>query len=171
MVPYPVTPSCSHSTCIQLSEHFTLAEAVTSDSAARRGIDNSNPSQAVIDTAVKTATKLEKVRALLGRPIHINSWIRCPELNTALGSKLTSQHLTGEAVDFISPFYGSPLQICQAIIANKELIRWDQLILEHTWVHISWKATPNAPQRGEVLSLTAAGKYVPGLTDRTGISY
>lgn len=169
MVPFPVTPITS--VVSHLSEHFTLAEAVTSDSAARRGIDNSHPPAEVVATACKTAVKLEKVRALFNLPIHINSWIRCPELNAALGSKPTSQHITGEAVDFIIPTYGSPLDVCKKLVANSELIRWDQLILEHTWIHISWKATPNAIQRLEVLSLTSSGKYVPGLTDTNGKPY
>jgi putative chitinase len=166
MVPFPVTPSIP-----QLSEHFSLAEATTSDTAARKGIDNSHPSADIIDNAIRTATKLEKVRALLGAPIHVNSWIRCKELNTLLGSRPTSQHTTGEAVDFIAPFYGSPLKICKLLIANNELIRWDQLILEHTWVHISWKATPNAVQRGEVLSLLSSNGYTVGLTDPAGKPY
>lgn len=167
MVPFPVTPS----PLIQLSEHFSLAEATASQTASRRGIDNFNPPQDVLDNAIRTATKLEKVRALLGAPIHVNSWIRCPALNSYLGSRPTSQHVSGEAVDFIAPFYGSPLKICKLLISHKELIRWDQLILEHTWVHISWKATPNAVQRGEVLSLLSSNRFTVGLTDAEGKPY
>lgn len=155
----------------QLSEHFSLEEATTSDTAARNGIDNSHPPADVVDSASRTAVKMEKVRALLSAPIHINSWIRCPELNAAIGSKPTSQHILGEAVDFISPQRGTPLQVCQYLITYKELLRWDQLILEHTWIHISWKATPNAVQRGEVLSLLSTGGYSQGLTDPSGKPY
>lgn len=156
---------------MDLSEHFTLEEATISQTAARQGIDNSHPSQLVIDAAIKTATRLEKVRAGLGSSIHVTSWIRSPALNAAIGSKTTSQHLKGEAVDFICPAYGDPLAVCKLLVANADLVRYDQLILEHTWVHISWNSIPNAVQRGQVLSLIQDGAYAIGLTDKQGKQY
>lgn len=153
---------------MNLSDHFTLEEATISQTADRLGIDNSHPSSITIIVATKTATKMEKVRAILNSPISISSWIRCLDLNRALGSKDTSQHILGEAVDFICPAFGTPLEICKALIAQKILINWDQLILEHTWIHISWNSIPNAPQRGQVLSLLATGGYANGLTDKSG---
>lgn len=154
----------------QLSEHFTLAEATLSQEAARKGIDNSNPAPEIITNASKTAVRLEKVRAFLGFPISVNSWIRCLELNRALDSKDTSQHISGEAVDFICPGFGTPTDICKFLVKNKDIIRWDQLILEHTWVHISWNSVPGSVQRGEVLSLLQGGGYATGLTDKFGKS-
>ena len=145
---------------IKLSQHFTLEEATISQEADRRGIDNSHPDPQIITTASKTAVKMEKVRLILNsNAIHINSWIRALALNRALGSKDTSQHIKGEAVDFICPSFGSPLAICKKLIENKTLIGWDQLILEHSWVHISWNSTPNSQQRGQVLSLLQDGGY------------
>jgi putative chitinase len=152
----------------QLSDHFTLEEATFSRTAVTNGIDNACQSQMIISNATKTALKMEKVRALLGQSISVDSWIRCIALNRALGSKDTSQHIKGEAVDFVCFGFGSPTQICQKLLENKEVIGWDQLILEHTWVHISWNSTPNSVQRGEVLSLLQDGSYVKGLTDKFG---
>jgi hypothetical protein len=152
---------------IQLSTHFSLAEVTFSSTAARLGIDNSHPSQDVILVAINTAKNMEKVRTLLGNPIHIDSWIRCLQLNRALGSKDTSQHIKGEAVDFICVEFGTPYDICKAIINSG--ISFDQLILEHTWVHISFKSdTSIQANRGQVLSLLATGKYATGLTDKYG---
>lgn len=152
-----------------LSQHFTLAEATNSQTAARLGIDNSSPPPEILTAASKTAVKMEKVRLVLNsNAIHISSWIRCLELNRALKSSDSSQHVKGEAVDFICPTYGSPLQVCKEIIKNVDLINFDQLILEHTWVHISWKSTPNSQQRNQVLSLLTGGKFATGLTDRSG---
>ena len=153
---------------ILLSEHFTLDEATLSQTASRLGIDNSHPSPEIITTASRTAVKMEKVRIILGAPISINSWIRCPDLNAAIGSKPTSQHILGEAVDFIAPHFGSPTDICKCLIDNRIMVGFDQLILEHTWVHISWASTPNAVQRGQVLSLLSNGHYAVGLTDSSG---
>jgi len=156
---------------IYLSEHFTLEEATESQTASRLGIDNT-PSPEVRTAAAKTAVKLEKVRLILGEnPIKVSSWIRVLELNRAIGSGDSSQHPKGEAVDFICPAFGTPLDVCKAIVKNKTLIGFDQLILEHTWVHISWKSTPNAIQRGEVLSLLSDKSYAKGLTDKSGKPY
>lgn len=151
-----------------LSEHFTWEEVVNSETAARLNIDNTQLSQDVITSVRRTATKMEKVRDILGnKPLHINSFYRCLELNTALRSKPTSQHTKGEAVDFIAPEIGTPLQLCRTIIANVDLIRYDQLILEHTWVHISFCA-PSITPRLQVISLLANGHYALGLTDISG---
>ena len=154
-----------------LSEHFTLEEAIQSQVASREGIDNYPTSPMVITTASTTAVKLEKVRALLGHPINVDSWIRCLALNRALKSKDTSQHILGEAVDFICPQFGSPLEICQEIMKHMEVINFDQLILEHTWVHISFKSDPSVSDRNHVLSLLEDGTYANGLTDKTGKFY
>jgi zinc D-Ala-D-Ala carboxypeptidase len=156
---------------IYISEHFTLAEATNSQTASRLGIDNSHPDPQIRTVASKTAVKMEKVRVILDeKPVNISSWIRSLDLNRALGSSDTSQHIKGEAVDFICPAFGSPLDICRALVECKDLIGWDQLILEHTWVHISWNSTPNSVQRGQVLSLLSGGKYATGLTDLNGNS-
>ena len=154
---------------IHLSEHFTLDEAIESQTAARLGIDNKPTDLNIITAASKTAVKMEKVRVILGsKPITISSWIRVLELNRAIGSGDGSQHVKGEAVDFICPTFGTPLDICKAIVENKTLIGFDQLILEHTWVHISWNSIPSGEQRGQVLSLLETGKYALGLTDKKG---
>lgn len=153
---------------IQLSEHFTLAEAVFSSTADRLDIDNSHPIAEVIEVARHTAANIEKVREVLGHPLRVDSWIRCVALNRALGSKDSSQHIKGEAVDFICPEAGTPAQLCMQLLQYRQLIGWDQLILEHTWVHISWNSLPNAVQRGQVLSLLSGGRYSVGLTDASG---
>ena len=158
------------SAIVQLSEHFTLAEATASDTALRLHIDNTNVSPEVLAATYRTATRMEKVREVLGCAIHINSWIRCLALNTAIGSKPSSQHVKGEAVDFTSADYGTCLEVAKVLIANKDLLRYDQLILEHTWIHISF-CPPIAVPRSEVLSLLATGQYSQGLTDKEGRPY
>jgi hypothetical protein len=158
----PVIPT------LRLSEHFTIAEAVHSDKAIELGINNSNPSRDVLWVMEKTAICMERVRAALGNnSIHVNSFYRSPAVNAAVGSKSTSQHLLGEAVDFICPTFGTPVEICRKLIELKDLIRFDQLILEHSWVHISFAIAPTA-NRGQVISLLSTGGYANGLTDPKG---
>lgn len=152
-----------------LSDHFDVAEVTASHIAESRGIKNDYPAE-MFDVIKNTAAGMERVRALLGKPIHVDSWYRCHELNVAVGSKDTSDHLQGRAVDFICQEFGSPLQICQFIIKYKELIRFKQLILEHTWVHISFD-DPSVKAKLEVLSLLNEGKYAFGLTNLEGVPY
>lgn len=149
-----------------LSTHFSLAEAIKSDTAERLGINNTPPTSAVA-VMRQSAMEMEVVRAFIGTPIKINSWFRCLELNRALKSKDTSQHIIGEAIDFVSPEFGTPLDICKFIIQHKDNIPFDQLILEHSWVHISFAILSGKP-RGQVLSLLATGAYASGLTNKLG---
>lgn len=151
----------------KLSDHFTLAEAIYSDTAKAKQLSNI-PSETLVQIMKQTAFCMERVRAALdNKPIHINSWYRSSEVNAAVGSKSTSQHIKGEAVDFTCAEFGTPLAICKKLIELKELIRFDQLIMEGTWVHISFAISTSVP-RGQVLSLLRSGGYSAGLTDKQG---
>ena len=140
---------------MKLSPNFHLDEFVTSQTAARRGIDN-RPTPEVIKRLRNTAKNLEKVRAVLGKPILISSGYRSPALNKAVGGSATSDHMTGDAADFISPGFGSPIAVCRAIVAAG--IKFDQLIEEGTWIHISF----GPRMRGQILTMRN-GKYMAGL--------
>lgn len=154
---------------LKLSDHFSLQEAIHSDTAIAQNLDNT-PSQAIIQVMMQASFRMEKIRAALNnKAITINSWYRAPEVNAAVGSKPTSQHLKGEAIDFVCPTFGAPISICKKLIELKDLIRFDQLILEHTWVHISFAISTGKP-RYQVLSLLRSGGYSTGLTDRQGHS-
>lgn len=120
---------------MQLSPHFSLAEATASETATRKGIRNV-PTDADLERMVFAAGKLEDVRELLGRPLHVNSWLRVLRLNRAVGSKDTSDHVLGLAIDFICPQFGTPLEICREILASGT--DFAQLIWERDWVHISF---------------------------------
>ena len=126
---------------MRLSPHFSLEVLTHSDTATRLGIDNT-PTVEIIDNLTFLAEKLEDVRVLLGNPMLISSGYRSRDLNDHLGSKRTSQHITGNAVDFIAPNYGNPESIVKAIVESD--IEYDQVILEfNRWVHLSFtKSTP-----------------------------
>ena len=148
---------------MRLSPNFTLAQLIRSETAERRGIDNS-PAAEIIENLKLLATGLEQVQALLGAPIEISSGYRCPELNAAVGGASTSQHMQGLAVDFVCPAFGPPLEIARAIQSSS--IAFDQCILEWgEWVHLSFARSP----RHNVLSIyDADAGYVAGLWDRDG---
>lgn len=47
---------------------------------------------------------LDRLRRVIGLPIHINSAFRCVKHNTKIGGKINSMHLYGQAVDLKNPF-------------------------------------------------------------------
>lgn len=144
---------------MQLSEHFTLAEAIRSETAQRRGIDNTPPPD-ILENMKIAADGMELVREICGnRPVIVSSWYRSPALNRAIGGSKTSDHMTGYAIDFTIPGFGSPFDVADMI--ERSDIRYDQLIHEkRRWVHISF-----APKmRLQTLTLPPeGGGYMAGL--------
>lgn len=126
---------------MQLSSHFSLDEFTHSPTAIRIG-DANDPPMELLPNLKRTAHGLEAVRELLGGlPIHVSSGYRSPLVNNMIGSKPTSQHLTGHAVDFTCPAFGTPEQVMRRIISSG--IEYDQCILEFSaWVHISFTDKP-----------------------------
>ena len=127
----------------RLTPHFTLEEFTFSQTASRKGIDNT-PDKDALQNLQFLAERMEDVRKLLGTAIHVSSGYRCFKLNTILGSKPSSQHTQGLACDFTSSRHGNPSNIVFAIVRTN--IPYHQLILEfHNpynpdsgWVHISF---------------------------------
>ncbi len=122
---------------MNLTPHFTLEEMTFSQTAMRKGIDNTPPPGVVVNLK-RTAAGLEQVRAILNaNAMKISSGYRCPALNSAVGSKSTSQHILGQAADFTCPAFGNPERIIRTILASG--VDFDQVIHEFdSWVHISF---------------------------------
>lgn len=120
---------------MNLTSHFTLEELTASQTATRQGIDNT-PDAIALANLRTLAAGLELVRAALGdRSINISSGFRSLQLNRAVGSSDKSAHVLGYAADFVCPGYGSPAEIAKCLAATA--IKFDQVICEGTWVHIS----------------------------------
>ena len=87
---------------------------------------------------------LQPIRNLINKPIIITSGYRCANLNKILGGAVNSQHLNGQAADFIVKNM-TPEKIINIIL--KSDIKFDQLINEHDkWVHISYNKEKNRHQ-------------------------
>lgn len=143
---------------MRLSDNFTLEEATFSDTAVRLGINN-QPSPEQLENMKITAQGMETVRKLLGKPIRVNSWLRLPALNQAIGGALKSSHMDGWAVDFTCPAFGDPYTVAKAL--KESDIQVDQVIHEFgRWVHISF-----APEmRGQFLTIFKPdNKYKAGI--------
>lgn len=145
---------------LQLTEHFTLEEATTTSHTDL----NNYPTPETLRVIQQTAKRMEVVRACLGdRGIRINSWYRSPEVNKRVGGSSKSQHIKGEAVDFVCPSYGTPYEVAQALVADKEILMFDQLIYENTWVHISFVIPPTIPRLEVLTYLPETKTYTIGV--------
>src|SRR5580765_595621 len=140
-----------------LSEHFSYAEMIYSQTAARMGLSN-EPDTASYENLKKLCEVLEQVRMICGsNPVTITSGYRSPEVNKACGGSSTSAHMSGLAADFIIPGHGDPLTICQTLEQYMDTLGIDQLIYEYgDWVHLGLCAHSTEP-RGQCLTITSAG--------------
>jgi hypothetical protein len=130
---------------VHLSENFTLEELTHTD---HREFDNTPTEQekCIIDGKEVTvnaivnlprlAAFLEDVKKVLGgKPIIVNSAFRSHEVNTAVGSKDTSDHRRGCAADIRVPGM-TPDEVTRAII-NSDL-PYQQVIREFDrWTHVA----------------------------------
>lgn len=149
-----------------LSNHVSLAEFCHSDTAKRRGIDNTIKDPAHLASAKLLCEKVfEPIREHFGVPIHISSGYRSAALNRAVKGSSSSQHCRGEAMDIDADRYGK--------VTNKEIfdyirehLEWDQMIwefgndLQPDWVHVSFKATGNRRQILKAIKEGASTEYV-----------
>ena len=135
---------------MSLTENFSLEELTKSQTAVRKGIDNTPGPEHQDNLKSLGEMILQPIRDHFSRVVTISSGYRSPELCTAIGSKITSQHAKGQAADF--EIFG---------VSNKELadyidqnLDYDQLILEYWnesdpnsgWVHCSFNTQGNRKQ-------------------------
>lgn len=127
---------------MRISEHVSYREAIKSNTATRRGIDNT-PSDYEITNMVGVAENIfEPLRNWVGGPIKITSMYRCEELNRAIGGSSRSQHCEGRAIDLDDTFgYKTNKEMFEYI---RENLNFDNLIYEFgddnnpDWIHVSY---------------------------------
>ena len=137
---------------MNLSPNFTLEELTHTD---HREYDNT-PNDAELENLKRLAEFLEEVKAALGgRPVMVNSAFRSKQVNDAVGSKDTSQHRIGCAVDIRVPKL-TPDEVVRIIIAAG--LPYDQVIREfNAWTHVSIPNTPDAKPRNQALIIDKQG--------------
>ena len=127
---------------------FWLSEFLQSDTAARQQLDNTPLPTEMANIRHLLAPGMQSVRDCLGQAVFVTSGYRSPVVNRAVGGAVNSQHTQGLAADFKCPAFGMPTTIVQYLLRHSTQVRYDQLIQEGSWVHISFSPTP----RGEVLT-------------------
>jgi zinc D-Ala-D-Ala carboxypeptidase len=152
---------------MKLTNNFTKEELTKSETALRRGLDNT-PTVEVVENLQTLAEKvLQPIRDHFARGVKVNSGYRAPEVNAAVGGSKTSDHCKGMAADIEIP--GLP---------NAELAKWIEANLEYTqvilefytqgipdsgWVHVSYD--PANLKKQSLTAVRREGKtvYLPGL--------
>jgi hypothetical protein len=137
---------------MNLSPNFTFEELTHTD---HREYDNT-PNDAELENLKRLAQFLEEVKAALGgRPVMVNSAFRSKQVNDAVGSKDSSQHRIGCAVDIRVPKL-TPDEVVRIIIAAG--LPYDQVIREfNAWTHVSIPNTPDAKPRNQALIIDKQG--------------
>ena len=150
---------------MKLSNNFSLSELTKSQTAERKGIDNTPSTEHQENLKRLCETILQPIRDHFGQVVSVSSGYRSVELCVAIGSSTGSQHAKGEAADF--EIFG---------VSNKELADWinknltyDQLILEYWnesdpnsgWVHCSFTLNGNRKQYLRAYKENGSTKYEP----------
>ena len=146
---------------VRLSKNFTLQEFTKSQTAERRGIDNTPVEGHLENAKALFENVVQPVRDNFGVTV-INSGYRSGDLNYAIGGSNTSQHCKGQAVDIECPGT-SNYDVAKWIEENLD---FDQLILEFYtpgipdsgWVHVSYKSEDN--RKGVLTAMKENGKTV-----------
>lgn len=161
----------------RISRHISYIEAVRSEVASRKGIDNTPNSQQLINMRVLAEKVIEPAREYISTirgidtPLHISSYLRRPLVNKEVGGSKTSQHEAGEetgkkesAVDLEAHY--SDFTNKDLFLVFKERGGFDQLIAEFkvldqpAWVHVSFRDIADGGNRGEIL----IAEHVDGTT-------
>ena len=125
-----------------ISEHISYKEGVYSNTATRKGIDNTPGDDQLHFMEIVAKEVFEPLRTWVGGPIKINSFYRCSELNTAIGGSSMSQHCKGQAMDIDDTFGKATNAEMYHFI--KDHLDFDQMIWEFgdddnpDWVHVSY---------------------------------
>ena len=70
---------------MKLTENFSLAEMIKSETALRKGLDNT-PGEEELENLRKLAENvLQPIRDAYGRGVKVNSGFRHPDVNAAVG--------------------------------------------------------------------------------------
>lgn len=141
----------------QLTPNFTLSELLISQTASRMRLDNT-PTETIKRSLKLVAEKvLQPIRNHYNKPVVVTSGYRSPAVNRAVGGSGSSQHMTGQAVDFTVPGIDN-YSVASWIRSN---LKYDQLILEFYtggnsgWIHVGYSPS----HRMQVLTINRFGSF------------
>jgi zinc D-Ala-D-Ala carboxypeptidase len=142
-----------------ISKHISWAEATHSATAKKKEIANEPGQQEIVEMKKLAKEIFEPLREWANEPIRVNSFYRSAELCEAIGSKATSQHTKGQAIDIDALGDKTNADLFNFI---RENLNFDQLIWEFgddenpDWIHVSYVG-PNG-NRNRILKAVKKGK-------------
>jgi hypothetical protein len=152
---------------MQLTNNFSLKELTTSETATRKGLDNT-PNEAVTANLKTLAEKiLQPVREHYGKSVKVNSGYRSPEVNASVGGSKTSDHCKGQAADIeitgvangdLAKYIAENYKFTQVILEF-----YTQGIPDSGWVHVSYDANDLKCQTLTAVKKDGKTVYLPGL--------
>jgi hypothetical protein len=159
-----------------ISQFFTREEATITQNRQWIEANRLHAERYIRHVIAHGRETMDEARRILGKPIIVSSWVRCPGLNVAVGGSDTSDHVIGPlerdtgtervgATDFICPSAGSAYDVAKTL-ARSDAFEFRQLIYEHTWVHLSSPRMVNGQRERplrRILTLRPGGGYVEGI--------
>jgi hypothetical protein len=152
---------------MQLTNNFSLKELTTSETATRKGLDNT-PNETVIANLKTLAENiLQPVREHYGKSVKVNSGYRSPEVNASVGGSKTSDHCKGQAADIeitgvangdLAKYIAENYKFTQVILEF-----YTQGIPDSGWVHVSYDANDLKCQTLTAVKKDGKTVYLPGL--------
>lgn len=142
----------------QLTPNFTLSELTVSQTAARRGLNNTPGPVQTSNLKLLCVNALQPLRDKLGRPVIVTSGYRSPAVNTAIGGARNSAHMSGLAADIHVP--GMSFAELMKRIHTMGL-PVDQVIDEFgSWVHVAVAPKGQIPRREYLIARYQNGRTV-----------
>jgi len=156
---------------MQLSKDYTLEDFTYSQTAIKKGIDNTPAPEHIENIVALVERVTQPVANYLKQPLRISSGYRSPKLNEIIGGAVkvvsgkkipVSQHCRGEANDLVCK--GRNAEVFRYIKNNLE---FDQLIWEFgsdsepAWVHVSYSLKKNRKQVLKTQIVYGKTKFVP----------
>lgn len=152
---------------MKLTNNFSLNELTQSETALRKGLDNTPSDEIVANLKLLAEKVLQPIRDHYGKGVKVNSGYRSPEVNASVGGSRTSDHCKGQAADIEIPGLANA-ELAQHI---KDSLQFTQLILEFYtpgvpdsgWVHVSYDPSNLKCQVLTAIKKNGKTVYEPGL--------
>ena len=150
---------------MKLTKNFSLEELTRSDTAERKGIDNSPTAEHIHNLAALCENVLQPLRDKVKHSIRVTSGYRSEKLNNAIGGSKTSEHSFGKAADIKLIIDGENKSELLYLSILEMGIPFRQMIWEFgdeetpSWVHISFNKDDNKKQKLRAYKEKGKTKY------------
>ena len=120
---------------MKISKNFSDKELIVTN----QKIKNEPEFEHWINLTALVHNVMQPTRERFNVPLTVTSGYRSVELNDKINGAKNSQHTKGEAIDFIC----DKIPLIKIYNWIKDNLYYDQLILEPSWIHVSFKRDGN----------------------------